>query len=662
MISVCRHFYKTDPVALKKIDEFNEVYQPNDAVKWYTKPSFLCKLLNSSVRTENTDALFFFRFIIADLHYQLVDLHRNEPHHRTRTVFRGQTLRKEEFHRLKPGLVVSFNGFLSTSEDKNVAELFMKETTEEKYRILWKIVLPNEKTKIICADISALSEIQDESEILFSIGTQFEIETIEQMQRETYITISLVPYYETNPLVIGRFAHLKKNLDTKSPVLGLCTILLSLREYEKVERLSKRLLLKLPADHPELSAAYSNLGIMYNELGQGDQAFAMHLKAAYIEQSRVLQIIEQYGSEAAIKREEAITCVFSWVSSMIRLALLHVTSNGYDNARTLLIKCNRWTAPLKLEASPIYGPIIGRLHLAAGHMYGATKDFALAHHSFLLAKSIFTECGDELGVSEAFRMRGDAYVQLGGNDEIPGNDEPFGHLDYAREDYRFSLYFAASFVDSDDPCLLPAYEGQGNVDMLLDCTELAIANFEKCRDILLAVSNIANPRLIIIYAKLGFTHSQLNQQAESLENWTNACNVLIEQHNFSFGLYLNETKQLVLDSYIALRKESEGQRFLDQYFKYLWILIHYTALQLPLARMTVDDFKLFTVNGTCLALKRPDGSKCTIIMANPLTSRLMEGYLVFAPMTVEPEFSHGPAPYLAEMLLDSLITKTAGTY
>jgi hypothetical protein len=74
LLQFCRLKYQDDSIELKKIDDFEENYRSEDAAKWYTKDSFLYRLLNESLRIETIDSIVKMRYFIHDLHNQLAQL------------------------------------------------------------------------------------------------------------------------------------------------------------------------------------------------------------------------------------------------------------------------------------------------------------------------------------------------------------------------------------------------------------------------------------------------------------------------------------------------------------------------------------------------------------------------------------------------------------
>ena len=133
MIAESEAYYHSDPTERKKIADFKENYTPDKAFWWYTYDCFVFRLLNRALRTQNLTTIFKFRFFINDLHKQIQLLYRRylTDHAQSNlTVYRGQFMSMEELDALKNNVnqVISMNSFLSTTRNRNVAEIFCDTT------------------------------------------------------------------------------------------------------------------------------------------------------------------------------------------------------------------------------------------------------------------------------------------------------------------------------------------------------------------------------------------------------------------------------------------------------------------------------------------------------------------------------------------------------
>ncbi len=124
MVDKCRLDYVNNKIEEKKINDFANDYTPKSAVAWYTRDSFLYRLLNEALRTENIDDIFKYRFFIADLYQQLNELHTDCIQKRSvynenviLTVYRGQSMYAMELKKIQDNIggFISINTFFSTT-------------------------------------------------------------------------------------------------------------------------------------------------------------------------------------------------------------------------------------------------------------------------------------------------------------------------------------------------------------------------------------------------------------------------------------------------------------------------------------------------------------------------------------------------------------------
>ncbi|CAF3939960.1 unnamed protein product [Rotaria sp. Silwood1] len=133
LLDISRQQYIGNNEELSKIADFEANYTADKAIWWYTRNSFLYRLLNRALRTENFDVIYKFRSFIADLHQQLKRMH---PAYVDRIfssedtqifyVYRGQRLFSKDFEKLKQNIngFVSMNTFLSTTTQSSVALIY----------------------------------------------------------------------------------------------------------------------------------------------------------------------------------------------------------------------------------------------------------------------------------------------------------------------------------------------------------------------------------------------------------------------------------------------------------------------------------------------------------------------------------------------------------
>jgi len=180
----------------KLINEFRSDYTPEQAIRWYTRNTFLYRSLNQALRSENIDNIYKFRLFIVDLHRQLTETFQSSvPTEQVLTVYRGQRMTKVEVEKLRNNLhgLISMNSFISTSVNETITRTFLKPKNQEQQEttvgVLFKMTLRNDiaqQTKKPFADIRKFSVYSHEEEILLSMGTVFRIDKIEQHPPDFY--------------------------------------------------------------------------------------------------------------------------------------------------------------------------------------------------------------------------------------------------------------------------------------------------------------------------------------------------------------------------------------------------------------------------------------------------------------------------------------------
>ncbi|CAF1600487.1 unnamed protein product, partial [Didymodactylos carnosus] len=175
MLEKCRLIYKNDSRELTKIDEFERTYESSKAIMWYTKDTFLFRLINRALRTEDLEGLYSFRYYLIDLCTWLkaeYDKFKDNLPGTIFTFYRGQKLSQHEIDKLKNnsvGQLISANGFLSTSWSPDVAKMFAT-------NVIYEIEIDTQFDELaIFADISRYSTKPGEEEVLFDLGTTFKI-------------------------------------------------------------------------------------------------------------------------------------------------------------------------------------------------------------------------------------------------------------------------------------------------------------------------------------------------------------------------------------------------------------------------------------------------------------------------------------------------------
>jgi hypothetical protein len=192
MIDELRRVSSDNDMFLKQINDFEQNYNSNAAIQWYTKESCLYRLINRALRYEDIELIIKYRFFIIDLYQQLDELHKqiinlnNRPEQTIVTYYRGQLMSSNEIEQLKKhtGSLISINTFFSTTSSLDIAIMFaggstLGGITSNKPVIFSINVNPLITNTRPYANINFYSTYEEEEEVLFALGSVFSIEKVD---------------------------------------------------------------------------------------------------------------------------------------------------------------------------------------------------------------------------------------------------------------------------------------------------------------------------------------------------------------------------------------------------------------------------------------------------------------------------------------------------
>ena len=200
LVRYCEDKYAGNAAELAIISEFGRDYRPERAIWWYTRECFTYQMLNRALRLLEADIMVNMGFFLHDLHRQLQQLHAEQISRyngKPFVLYRGQGLPIAAFEKMKrtEGGLMSFNCFLSTSEDKKVSLEFAQRAlaNNDNVGVLFTMTVDPKVTSTSFAQIQQQSAIPTEAEILFSMHTVFRISSITQIdESERLFEVQLV--------------------------------------------------------------------------------------------------------------------------------------------------------------------------------------------------------------------------------------------------------------------------------------------------------------------------------------------------------------------------------------------------------------------------------------------------------------------------------------
>jgi tetratricopeptide (TPR) repeat protein len=281
MIAFCRQIYVDDPNAIVILDEFEQSFIPELSIYWYTRECFLYKMLNKALWTPQADVLYKLRYFLRHLYYQILSQAKTQRDQlSSMIVYRGQTMSKEQ----NVGGFLSFNNFLSTSLEKDVARNFL--IGSEEIGVLFEMQIDPTIEKFPMVNIELISYLQKqdcEQELLFAMGSVFKIIQIHQQEKNLY-HVQLKLSEDIDQQLAEYTKRTREQTRTSHSFLSLLRLMNELSQYSSVDQFAEMLRedVALSANPSILAAVHHMFGSIYHARGQSKKALDHYQKSLTI--------------------------------------------------------------------------------------------------------------------------------------------------------------------------------------------------------------------------------------------------------------------------------------------------------------------------------------------------------------------------------------------
>ncbi|CAF3178714.1 unnamed protein product [Rotaria sp. Silwood2] len=292
MINQCRRYYHGNRKELENIEQFELTYLPNDAIYWYTKDNFVHKLINKALRIEDIDALYTFRFFIVDLcscittNYEKLKAISNNQISNMK-LFHGSKIPNSEIQKLKDniGCLISANGFWSCSKNKSIAKIFAGidsnyTSIDDNQSVLFEITIDLGIQSFIFTDISEFSEFPEEEEVLLSLGTVFQIDSVFYDDIDKYWNIQAIPSDKGTEITTQYIEYNRTVMNESDVVIMFGDLLNEMGDYTKSQKYFENLLKNQPIHDLMLADIYRGIGRAQHMKSEYEQSIN-NLKFAY---------------------------------------------------------------------------------------------------------------------------------------------------------------------------------------------------------------------------------------------------------------------------------------------------------------------------------------------------------------------------------------------
>jgi len=301
MIRHCREQYKEKPKMQLRIDEYScqsMVDNKAKAIFCYTDNSFIHQCTNSVLRKENISQVYSYRYIIKlicqqlkRLHKPFIDKYTNEKQKNLLRVYRGQYLKLEHIELLRKNIknLISLNGFVSTSINRDIAIQFIRNRYEEGLEpVLFKIEIDmTSEHSVAFADISNFSKYPEEEEVLLSIGSVFQVKSVElvDLDDQPKMYVICLSLSQRNQVTVTKYIEqtYANNVDFADRLVLFGKLLFDMGESEAAIKYFLDALDRLSDDNDQLRATYlNNIGVCHNEMGRKKTALEYYNEALEI--------------------------------------------------------------------------------------------------------------------------------------------------------------------------------------------------------------------------------------------------------------------------------------------------------------------------------------------------------------------------------------------
>ncbi|CAF1509084.1 unnamed protein product [Rotaria sp. Silwood1] len=288
MLIACRQYYKNNHRILKNIDEFEQNYHKDECIQWYTRNTFIYKLINKALRTEDIEQLYIFRYYISDLSKQLAQEYEKLKRGKEKKfyLYRGTTINKTEAQNLVKNInkLIATNAYWSTSRNRSYALTFANTPRNQPdlMALLFEIEcnLNDCNDSVIFADIAYLSNFEKEEEVLFDVGSIFYIENVrEEEEGDTKLfVIKLRPTGEGRELANKYIEQNREQMEEEGSRIMLSTLLKRMGKFEKSLQFLQYLL-KHPGEE-NIAYIHNRIGIALKDIHEYDNAL-IHFREAF---------------------------------------------------------------------------------------------------------------------------------------------------------------------------------------------------------------------------------------------------------------------------------------------------------------------------------------------------------------------------------------------
>ena len=533
-LTFCRDELKGNTRELRNVQKIYDEYHTRTPIWWYTRETFLYKILNKALRLMDIDIILQMGFFVCDLHKQVAVLHAEQFTGHTSSnsfiVYRGQGLSHTDFDQIKQskGGLLAFNNFLSTSKQRDVSLRFLRPITTKRDLVPVLFVMNINPTikHTPFANIRDISNKKTEDEILFSMHSVFRIGEIERFDNDTRIwKVELIFTSDNDPHLKVLTEKMRKETQGPTGKRRLGNLMIKLKKLDQAEKLHE-LLLREITDQYEKALCFHQLAWVYTSQGKYEEA------AKY------------YHKSLEIMKKSLRVGQHSLATSYNNIGGVYQHMGKYTKALEYFHK----SLEIMKKSLPADHPNLATSYNNIGIIYIDMGEFAKAldynHKSLEIAKKSLPVNHPDL--ANSYSNIGSVYHHM-------------GEFAKALEYYHKSLEIKKISLPADHPDFATSYNNIGSVYQHMGEYAKALEYTHKSLEIREKSLPVDHPDLATSYNNIGMVYHSMNEYAKALEYSDKSLEI------FAKTLPSNhETIKILTKNIETLRSRSSSLHFVNK--------------------------------------------------------------------------------------------------
>ena len=485
---LCRDKYAARPIQLNEIDKMESSYDQHSPIRWFIKKPFIYSTLNTALRAQDIASIIQMGFYLKDLHQQIEHVYCENKPMSPLTVYRGQNMSCADFDHMKRSIggLLSFNGFLSTTTDRQIASIFANVTDEDpqKTGLLFEIQIDPNDAKIPYASLAWIPDCSDvEDEILFSMHTVFRICSIECTGDRLWHVL-LVSTSDTDTQLQLLTNHFRAETQEPNQLHRLGSLLIQMGQFDEARRTYDGLMTTIPEnDLEERARVYNKLGNICLEKGDFDLALS------YFRKTLDIQLVSLPPNHPHV------------ATTYNNIGLLHNRMGQYSRALAFYEQA-RTLSELTL---PRNHPKLATTHDNIGLVYYNMGEYSKALEYYEKANDILQKSlpANHPDVATLYNNIGLVY-------------ENMGEYSKALSFYEKTLEIRQKSLPASHPSLASIYNNIGSLHQAMGDYSTARLQLVETLEIQLKVLPADHPDLATTYYNLGWTSHSMGEYAQAL--------------------------------------------------------------------------------------------------------------------------------------------------